>query len=133
LTPPNSSSLTWSNQATLTVENWKGSVAGGGLHQVICGNNAAGLTSQQLSQIQFHNPGESSGMYPAMILANGEIVPGRWLNSQRSGSNLILQWGSGFTLQSATNVGGPYQDVSGASSPHTNKFNERQRFFRLRQ
>jgi hypothetical protein len=67
-----------------------------------------------------------------MILANGEIVPSQWLSSQPSGSALILQWGSGFVLQSATNVGGAYEDVSGAASPYTNQFSEPQRFFRLR-
>jgi hypothetical protein len=60
-------------------------------------------------------------------------VPSQWLSSQRSASGLILQWPSGAILQSATNVGGPYQDVTGATSPRTNQFNERQRFFRLRQ
>jgi hypothetical protein len=47
---------------------------------------------------------------------------------------LVLQWNSGFTLQTATNVAGAYADVTGATSLYTNQFpNTLQRFFRLRQ
>jgi formylglycine-generating enzyme required for sulfatase activity len=127
-----SSSLIWSNTAVLKIENWRGSASGGGQHQIIFGSDGAALTWQQISRIQFHNPGGSGKTFPAMILANGEIVPSQWLSSQPNGSALILQWGGGFTLQSATNVGGTYQDVSGAISPYTNQFSEPQRFFRLR-
>ena len=127
-----SSGLIWSNAAVLKIENWRGSPSGGGQHQIIFGTDAAALTAQQLSQIQFHNPGGSRGTFPAMILSNGEIVPSQWLSSQPNGIALVLQWGNGFILQSATNIGGPYQNVSGAASPYTNQFSEPQRFFRLR-
>jgi hypothetical protein len=51
---------------------------------------------------------------------------------QRIGSDFILSWTGAFTLQSSTNVTGPYNDVSG-SSPHTNDINSAARqFFRLR-
>lgn len=71
-----SSSLTWSNSAALTITNWSGSLYGGGSQQIIFGSNAAGLTPQQLSQIQFENPvGIPPGTYAARILATGEIVP----------------------------------------------------------
>ncbi len=127
-----SASITWSNQETLTIENWNGSVAGGGLSQVTFGNNASALTSQQLNQIRFHDPGGSSGMYPATILSSGEIVPDRFLGSRRQSGNLVLEWPPGWTLQSATNVPGPYQDVSSATSPYTNSFGGGRLFFRLR-
>lgn len=45
----------------------------------------------------------------------------------------VLQWSNGFTLQSATNVGGAYTDVVGATSYYTNQFTNSPRYFRLRQ
>jgi hypothetical protein len=56
------------------------------------------------------------------------------LHFERAGSDLLLNWSGAFFLQSATNVTGPYGDVSGASSPHTNSMVSppTQQFFRLR-
>jgi hypothetical protein len=71
-----SSSLAWTNTANLNVQNWSGSLYGGGQQQIIFGTNATALTPQQLSQIQFQNPaGLAPSNYPARILATGEIVP----------------------------------------------------------
>jgi beta-glucanase (GH16 family) len=53
------------------------------------------------------------------------------LSMQASGDSLVLNWSSG-TLQSATNVPGPWYDVVGAASPYTNPFVGPQQFFRLR-
>ena len=54
------------------------------------------------------------------------------LSYQRIGSDFILSWTGAYTLQSSTNVAGPYSDVSG-TSPHTNDINSAaQQFFRLR-
>ena len=39
------------------------------------------------------------------------------LSLQTSGNSLVLNWSSG-TLQSATNVPGPWYDLSGAVSPY---------------
>jgi hypothetical protein len=124
--------VAWSNQVTLFVANWNGSLDGGGNHQVFFGSNSSGLTGQQLSQIQFKNPGGVNGYFPARILPTGEIVPTRILLSHRSGNSLVLQWGNGSVLQTATNVAGPYQDVSGATSPYTVNFTDPARFFRVR-
>ena len=127
-----SSSVVWSNQATLTIENWNGSVSGGGQHQIHFGNDAAALSSQQLAQIQFHNPLGQNGTYPAAILSTGEIVPNQFLVSRFSSEGLELSWAPGMTLQSATTVYGPFRDVPEASSPYTITSSEPQRFFRLR-
>jgi hypothetical protein len=71
-----SSSLTWPNGPRLSVQNWSGSLYGGGQHQIIFGTNGSSLTTQQLTQIQFQNPaGLAPGNYPARILPTGEIVP----------------------------------------------------------
>jgi len=129
-----SSSLSWSNQASLTIEHWNGSLHGGGQQQVVFGINSGALTAQQLSQTYFHNPvGFASGTYPARILPTGEITPGPVIDFSRTGSGLVLRWGGNSVLQSATNVTGSYLDLSGATSPYTNRFGDAHRFFRLRQ
>jgi hypothetical protein len=70
-----SSEMAWSGQM-LTVNQWSGSLYGGGAHRIVFGTNNSGLTPQQLTQIQFQNPsGLAPGNYPARILATGEIVP----------------------------------------------------------
>jgi len=127
-----SHSLTWSNQTTLSIENWSGSPYGGGAQRILFGNSGAGLNVSQLTQIQFHNPSNlAAGTYPARILATGEIVPDA-LFSDHNGQQLALSWGSGWTLQTATNLAGPFSDLVTATSPYTNHFTDPQRFFRLR-
>jgi hypothetical protein len=129
----NSSGITWSNQGTLKIENWNGSIHGGGAHKILFGNTAAGLTAQQLSQIRFHNPAGLSGTWPARILATGEITPGPVLETAPSGKALVLMWSANSILQTATNVTGPYQDLTNVFSPYTNQSTDPQRYFRLRQ
>lgn len=71
-----SHSMPWSSVPILFIQNWSGSLYGGGQQQIIFGNSSAALTAQQLAQIQFQNPaGLAAGTYPARILATGEIVP----------------------------------------------------------
>lgn len=70
------SHVAWSNQVTLLITNWSGSLSGGGLQQILVGTNHTALTTQQLKQIKFQNPaGVSPGTYSAVILTNGEIIP----------------------------------------------------------
>jgi hypothetical protein len=128
----NSSGNAWSNQASLIIENWNGSPAGGGAHQIYFGANAGGLSSPQLAQVQFHNPGGIAGTYPATILPTGEIVPARFLASRQSGASLVFSWAPGMVLQASANVAGPYEDIAGATSPYTVSFTGPRRFFRLR-
>ena len=129
-----SSSVNWSNQASLTIEGWNGSFAGGGQHQILFGSGATALTPQQLSHIRFHNPvGQTSGVYPARILATGEIIPASVVAMSQVGKNLIITWPAGLTLQTATNLAGPFVDLPTTSSPYTNQFRDPQRFFRLHQ
>jgi len=51
------------------------------------------------------------------------------LNIVSSGSNIVITWPTG-TLQSSTNVIGPYVNVSGATSPYTSSVVGTQRFYR---
>jgi hypothetical protein len=116
----NSSSATWNGAATLVVTNWNGNPSGGGAEQLKFGTSASGLTAAQLNQIRFQI---SSNLFSAKILGTGEVVPdqaiGTSLTFSKQGSNLMLTWPSGWTLQSATDVRGPYLDVEGATSPYT--------------
>jgi hypothetical protein len=51
------------------------------------------------------------------------------LNIASSGNSLVITWPTG-TLQSSTNVSGPYTNVSGATSPYTNTVPAKQLFYR---
>jgi uncharacterized delta-60 repeat protein len=54
------------------------------------------------------------------------------LNIQRIGQKIVLSWAdSAFLLESAGDIGGPFANVAGATSPHTNAFTGSQQFFRL--
>jgi hypothetical protein len=57
--------------------------------------------------------------------------PAKMAVQQLLGGNLILNWPAG-TLQSATNITGPWSDVSGATAPRTNPAAARQEFFRIK-
>jgi hypothetical protein len=49
---------------------------------------------------------------------------------EANGTNVILNWPGG-TLQSATNLSGPWNNVAGASAPFTVTPEEPQRFYRV--
>ncbi len=71
-----SSAETWDSSAILSITNWSGSTSGGGTDVIRFGNNTSALTTTQLNQIRFVNPvGFNPGIYNAIILSNGEIVP----------------------------------------------------------
>src|SRR5947207_1627707 len=129
----NSSGETWAGGSTLVVTNWNGNPSGGGAEQLQFGTDQTGLTSSQLAQIQFHL---GTNSYTAKILNTGEVVPDHLVlpaitYSQR-GNNLVLSWPAGESLQTSTNIAGPYTNVPGATSPYTNDMTlDRQRFFRL--
>jgi hypothetical protein len=126
----NSSGQPWTAGATLYITNWHGWASGVGSSQLYFGSDATGLTAPQLAQLKFSLAG---GLYPAQILANGEVVPQGFLTSSRSGKTLTVTWSPGGILQSSTNVAGPYQDVQGATSPYTVSMDVPSRFFRVRQ
>jgi hypothetical protein len=135
----NSAGIQWESAALLVIHNWRGSTNTGGPHRILFGTNESGLTAQQLAQIRFRNPvGFAAGDYPATILNTGEIVPleptgpGPSISYQRSAGQLTLQWPSGYILQTATNIVGPFEDVN-TNSPYTlDTTADPQRFFRFR-
>jgi hypothetical protein len=120
----------------LLVYNWNGSTNGGGADQLIFGHDRSALTASQVAQIQFVNPaGFPPGTNSARILSTGEVVPAAapTLDFRNNGADLVLNWPGNFILQSATNVAGPYFDVTNATSPYS--FDTSQfplQFFRLR-
>jgi hypothetical protein len=59
------------------------------------------------------------------------VNPPASLSIQFSGGDAILTW-TGGTLQSATNVSGPWDDIIGATSPRTNTPAAAQEFYRLK-
>ena len=133
----NSSGQAWTGGAMLTVANWNGNPSGGGAEQLKFGTSQSGLTPAQLSQIQFRI-GSSTNFSSAKILSTGEVVPNNVTTPSvaltQQANNLVLTWPSGWSLQSATNVPGPYLDIPGATPPYTNNASSGpQRFFRLRQ
>ena len=69
----NSSAASWTG--TLSIYNWTGNTAGGGTDQVYFGNDNTGLTSTQLSEINFYSDNGVTSLGAAMILVDGEIVP----------------------------------------------------------
>jgi hypothetical protein len=68
----NSSAQAWASGAILFINNWHGSISGGGATRLYLGSNSGSLTVQQLAQVQFQI---SSNTYPAAILSTGEVVP----------------------------------------------------------
>ncbi len=85
-----SSSIAWSAGKQWSIVNWSGigslngtigvkdplATGGGGSDRLIFGGDIDGLTLTQLAQIKFINPdGYAPGVYDAIILSTGEIVP----------------------------------------------------------
>ena len=69
------------------------------------------------------------------VLPNPGTMSVGMAGSGSSGTNLVMNWSGNFTLQSATNIFGPYTDVPGpvVIGPYTNAMSGGQQFFRLRQ
>lgn len=71
-----SQSLPWTGGTLLTINNWSGNMAGGGIDRVIFGSTSGALTASQVAQIRFQDPfGAGSGLFAAQILPTGEVVP----------------------------------------------------------
>lgn len=128
-----SSSEIWDTVTLLMISSWNGSLLGGGSTQLFFGTNSTGLTKSQIDQIRFQNPdGLPGGTYAATILSTGEVVPSIpalfWTVSD---FKLVLRWSGPFTLETATNVEGPFASLPVAVSPYTNSLSGNSRFFRL--
>jgi uncharacterized repeat protein (TIGR03803 family) len=90
------------------------------------------LSSNTLYGTTFYG-GNIDGNVFALILSSSTptVIPIP-LNVQVSGRTLLLDWNSsGFSLQSASSVGGPYTNVPAATSPYIVSPTNSQQFFRL--
>ena len=83
LTFANSSAVSWTSGAIVSISGWSGSYNGttGTGGKIFVGSDATGLSASQLAKIYFINGGNA---YSATILSNGEIVPT---------ANICLFWG----------------------------------------
>jgi len=125
----------WPVYGRLIIKNWNGSSSGGGADRVLFGNAASALSASQTDQITFENPeGFPAGMYPAKILASGEVVPDRPLIAvTRVAGSLTLSWRGSATLYWSTNMAGPFAPViPGPTNLYETTSSEAQRFFLLR-
>jgi len=66
----NSSQDVWTSDTTLTIVNWNGDS-----DALFFDSAMTALTSGQVSQIRFLNPNGVTGIFGAMILADGRVVP----------------------------------------------------------
>lgn len=73
----------------------------------------------------------ADGCSSAPVTTTATVGPPAAVSARSLPGKIILSWPSG-TLQSATNVSGPWGDVSGAASPRTNPASASQEFYRLR-
>jgi hypothetical protein len=123
------------NPQRFSILNWSGSTNGGGTDRLTFGANSSALLPSQVAQIHFIDPaGFAPGTYPSQILSTGEVVPMMppLVTAQVSGIKLVITWPGMFTLQAATNILGPFVDVTNAASPYTNSMNLPMQFFRVR-
>lgn len=70
-------SIDWDGTSYLYLTNWSGNqVVGGGTDQIYFGTGLDGLSESQIAQIVFVDPfGPGSGIYPGILLEDGEFVP----------------------------------------------------------
>jgi hypothetical protein len=103
------------------------------------GNNISGATNSTLNLTNIQS--SSAGNYGVTVANAISFSTNRSaglkvlskLDHNLSANSLILTWSGNYTLQTATNVSGPYFDILTATSPYTNWINaEPRRFFRLR-
>jgi autotransporter-associated beta strand protein len=77
----NSTGNAWTSGAMLSILDWSGNTSGDGTDRIyfgVTGLPTLGLTSGQISQIQFVNPaGLAPGTYDATLLGTDELVPFR--------------------------------------------------------
>lgn len=108
---------------SLVINNWSGSFAGGGTHQILLRNASTPIPQSLVSGLRFHNPaGVPADIYQARILSTGEVVPiafptapwlspypgGRLWLSLRTDRTLRLDFqgtaGSNYLIQSSSNL-----------------------------
>jgi beta-glucanase (GH16 family) len=100
-----------------------------------------GFTSTNQNPSILNVSTNTSGLFSVIATAGGcssspattavLVNPPASLAIQVSAGSVILNWPGG-TLQSTTNLSGPWSDISGATSPRTNPVAAAQEFYRIR-
>jgi hypothetical protein len=109
----------------------------------LAGDSGGGVydTSGDFVGINIAEFGGLSDIAETIVLRSSAFLPwlqqltpdDRLLHFRQEGANLILSWEGALTLQSSSQVSGPYSDVQGASNPYTNSISGNTNgFFRLR-
>lgn len=103
------------------------------------GPNGFASTNQNPSLVNVNT--NFSGLYSVTATTGGctssprttvvTVYPPASVTADTIDGNIVLDWPGG-TLQSATNVAGPWTDVDGATSPRTNSTSGAQEFFRVK-
>jgi hypothetical protein len=126
--------LRWNPDPPATAYNIKRSQASGGPYAVLSSVNPG---------TNFTDTGLSNGVTYFYVVSGTNSI-GESLNSVEVSArpvapptililpDNVLSWTDSFTLQTATNVLGPFLDILNAVSPYTNSGSDPQRFFRLR-
>lgn len=116
----------WTNP--LTLRNWTA-----GADEFYIGFSTHGLSADLLGRIIFVDPGGyPPGNYRARITVNGQILPVSVITYQRTRTGLVLTWPERAQLLTSTNVSGPYELMTGATSPLNVTYADPQRFFVIR-
>jgi hypothetical protein len=99
-------------------------------------NNPVGVGRSfagQICEVAFFNYALSAGQVKAVYLSTAApLSPEKVKLTPVGNSQLQINWTFG-TLQTATNVAGPYNDIPGATSPYTIPTTNSQQFFRIRE
>jgi hypothetical protein len=124
------------NYASLTYTNWEGMFggsAGGGPSSTLNRATVVHLINEDiylgLTMTDWGMMGAGGFSYERTTSHTVSPIP---LQISRGLNQVVLTWtNAAFSLQSSTNVTGPYVIISGATSPYTNNLASQQLFFRL--
>jgi hypothetical protein len=122
----------WVNQG---VAEWSGTIALNAYEKYDLLMEYYENTNNAVAQLSWSSPGQAKQVIPPSQLypAAAPVRPALAASGVSNGTNLVLHWAGSYTLQSATNVTGPYLDLTGSTSPCTNNIHANPcQFFRLK-
>jgi hypothetical protein len=126
---------TLADYASLTYTNWNdwAKIMHGGPPNTVGVNAVAHLISDDIYiSIKFTFWGGSGGLFTYQRTTVPGAVAPIPLTIAQIGNKAVLSWtNAAFSLQSATNVAGPYTMITNAVSPFTNSLAGAQTYFRL--
>ena len=123
------------NYTSLPYTDWNtwAKITNGGPPSTVEVNAVVHLVSDDIYLgLKFKFWGVTGGLFSyERTTPHGTVLP-ILLTLTRAGSNVVLTWTNAlFSLQSSTNVAGPYTTMAAATSPSTNSITGAQMYFRL--